>query len=272
MGGRARRTGDARSRIASSRPHRQPRTLDARADAAIVALSAARARRRGRSAPRSACPRSTVTRVLAARGPESREPARSRRRSFSATSGRTRATSCIWTSSRSAGFAASAIASTATCRGRSGASATSMSTSRSTMRRASPTSKSAGRNGAAPVPRFSATRSPGFAAAASPSVACSPTTAAGYQVAPLCRRLSHLAAAPSLHPALHAAHQRQGRALHPNAAPRVGLSPRVRQLRGSEPPRWRRICVSTTTGVPMRASVVARRGRVSKRLPNEQPL
>ena len=42
--------------------------------------------------------------------------------------------------------------------------------------------------------------------------------------------------------------------------------------RRDAPPRSARISASTTTGVHTRASVGARRGCVSKRLPNEQPL
>ncbi len=47
-----------------------------------------------------------------------------------------------------------------------------------------------------------------------------------------------LAAGP--HPPVHAAHQRQGRALHPNGAVRVGLCGGLRQLneRANELPRW----------------------------------
>src|SRR5690606_41176073 len=55
------------------------------------------------------------------------------------------------------------------------------------------------------------------------------------RLAPLpCRRRPH----PQAHPALHAPHERQGRALYPHDARRVGLRPPLPQ-RGRPPPRVR---------------------------------
>ncbi len=48
---------------------------------------------------------------------------------------------------------------------------------------------------------------------------------------PLRPRLSRSRHHPQAHPHLHAAHQRQGRALHPDRHPRVGLCPSLRNLR-----------------------------------------
>ena len=79
-----------------------------------------------------------------------------------------------------------------------------------------------------------------------------------------CRTLGRPSA---LHPALSTADQRQGRAIHPNTAPRVGLPEAVSELGATHDGASVRICASITTGGPMRASVGARRGRVSKRLP-----
>ena len=81
------------------------------------------------------------------------------------------------------------------------------------------------------------------------------------------RRLSALDGAPPLHAALSAADQRQSRALHSNAAARVGVPRAVSQLGPTHRRARARISASTTTGVHMRASVGARRGCVSKRLP-----
>ena len=78
------------------------------------------------------------------------------------------------------------------------------------------------------------------------------------------RGLSSLDRPAPLHPALSAADQWQSRALHSNAAPRVGVSgTRIAARRGA-PPRSAPISVSTTTGVRTRASVDARRGCVPR--------
>jgi len=132
-------------------------------------------------------------------------------------------------------------------------------------------SKSAARNGGAPAPRFCGMRWPGFVVGASRSAACSPTTA---------RATSRDGSPASV------AHGRSGIASRgPIRRARMGKrNASFKRCSGNGPigtpssvpraarPRSSRTCGSTTTGVPTRASAGARRGRVSKRLPHEQPL
>ena len=65
--------------------------------------------------------------------------------------------------------------------------------------------------------------------------ACSPTMVPAYHSLLLCRGLSPAGAEASLHQALHTTHQRQGRALHSDRSARMGLCPRLSELRTTHP-------------------------------------
>ena len=113
----------------------------------------------------------------------------------------------------------------------SGASAGSTSTWPSMMPRAWPTSRSSGPSGRRRSPRSSARA--GLVPASAASVRRIMTDNAFAYRARRCRRSVAPPAATSPDPALHAAHQRQGRAVHPDPAPRVGLPSPLFQLGGS---------------------------------------
>ena len=81
--------------------------------------------------------------------------------------------------------------------------------------------------------RFSSGPSRGIGRAASPAQRVLTDNGSGYRVARLSRRLRRPRPAPSAHAALHAAHQRQGGALHPDAAARVGLRRALRHVPGA---------------------------------------
>src|SRR4051812_34151667 len=59
------------------------------------------------------------------------------------------------------------------------------------------------------------------------------------------------------HAALHAAHQRQGRALPADAATRMGLRARIRLKRRPVGPRCHTGCATTTSGAPTAPSATA---------------
>ena len=66
---------------------------------------------------------------------------------------------------------------------------------------------------------------------------------------------------PPAHQALPATHQRQSRALHPNAAQRMGLRPHLRQLTTNAPPHSRSTSTATTTDDHTAASATNHRPR-----------
>ena len=265
------RQGDEQLEDASSRPHRQPRTLDLGQDNRHPGLSAAagdgvgdqRARRRAPLDGRAGA---------AARRTESAKSAGPAAGDSAGTSGPTRAISCISISSRSVGFAEWAIAFTGTCPSNIGASATrTCDTLRSTTRRVSPLWKSVDCNAAGPVRRFCGMHWPGFVVAASRSAGCSPTTARATSrdgsPASVARGSSGIASPGPIRLARMAKRNASFRRCSANGPTATPSSAR----RGGRR-RWCRTSASITTGVPMRASVGARRGCVSKRLRNEQPL
>ncbi len=107
---------------------------------------------------------------------------------------------------------------------RSRAAGWSSSTSPSTTIPASPSPRSCPMSAAFPLPSSFSSPTPTMARLASASDACSPTMAPGTAPATSVVLAAASASAP-LHPPLHPSHQRQGRALHPNRPPRMGLCP-----------------------------------------------
>ena len=231
------------------------------------------ARPPGRSAPRCGVPRSTVTRVLGARRPESGGACSSRRRRCSATSGRTSAICSISTSSgsgRVVGHWPSHPRRSAAPGRRVGWEFLHVAIDDAT--RLTYAEVLAARR-CARVRRVSAAHAARWFRRRGVRIRRLLTdNAMAYRARVFARRLSHRGPSVSASP---------GRiARRPTARPSASFRRLLREWAYRTPYRSsaRRtaalgpISASTTTGVHTRASVDARRGCVSKRLPNEQPL
>ena len=89
-------------------------------------------------------------------------------------------------------------------------------------------------------------------------------------VPPVHRHVPDPRTAPSPHATLHPADQRQSGALHPNAAPRVGLHRGLSVIGESAHPTPTLSSGSTTADARTRAWTISHRGLGSRVLPNEQ--
>ena len=174
---------------------------------------------------------------LGARRPESRGAGRAARRRCSATSGRTSAICSMSISNGSAASSGIGHRIHGDRRRRAGRSAGSFSMSPSMMRRGSPMPRCSPADDAPACAAFLRRTLAWFRRRGVRSVGCSPTTRWPIARAPS-RRLPRVGRPPPLHPALSSADQRQGRALHSDAAARMGLPRAVPQLRRAAPPRF----------------------------------